>query len=122
MNAGASEALYQAVSTEDPGERRKAVELWVTRWVVTADTRVAISDPHPRVVALELASATRQMVETVALTGAAERVLQVTPPQFDPRVLSYAIEMTCLRYSVPARPGMLGVVAGGKRRAAKRRT
>lgn len=119
MNARARDALVQAVTVKDPEERLQAVEAWSNRWIVAAEQRVRVSDTHPRVVALELAHATRAMVEQIALTGATEKVLQIEPPNLDPSVKEYVIEMTCLRYSAPP---ALGLVPKPPKRKRKRRS
>lgn len=111
MNAKASDALMEAIKIENPTQRKLAVELWVTRWVVLAAQDIRVSDPHPRVIALELAHATRAMVEEIVLSGSEERVLHV---ERHPDTMHFTIEMTCLRYSLVARPGMLGVAPDPK--------
>lgn len=111
MNAQAHEALLRAVRIKDHRDREQEVEAWVARWVLTAEAGVNTSDPHPKVVAMELAAATREFIERVCLDGPAQRTFDIRGSGTE-----YVMRLTCIRYE-PAVP--LAVVPATKKRRKK---
>lgn len=96
MNLPAYDALMAVVKIEDAAEREVAVENWVAKWTVAAELPIRVTDLHPRVMALELAAATRAMIEAMALSWSQEKILSIFQSETDKQ--NMRIEMSVIRY------------------------
>lgn len=117
MNPKARDALLRAAAIKDDDAREQALEIWDRSWVIGFESTVTVSDPHPKVVGMEMAAALRTVVETVALEGSKYGVLVVDPPKITPEVRDYTIALSFIRFRPVIPP--LSVVPSPKSRRKK---